>query len=293
MIILPTKDQIACSKPMLSAKVNKMASQLVLYGKVLDLIAIQKMDIVVACWVRSRVQCRTYRSPHLANTCGTRTSDSTRNCGSSMTLPQFLGLDIASNRVCGAINRGRLYLSPMIPLLEPKPAAALPIALGDPQNLESPSPAVAAAASIQQAEAAAPAKIKAIRFLASMDCSRNPQVEEAFLAALDDPSDAVRTAAVEAIIESNQKCEACNTGCQNCQSCGGCCTQAIFNRLNHLAYSVNENNCWTEPNSKVRRLARIALGKCNTPPPSIAPPVPLEMPSAATIELLYPPQPSK
>lgn len=206
-----------------------------------------------------------------------------------MTLPHFLGIDTASNKVCGMIHRGRLFLSPMIPILEPGPPVAMPLAMGDPANLQSPSPAVAAAASIQQAEAAAPGKIKALRYLSTMDCSRNPQVEEAFLAGLDDCSDSVRIAAVESIIDSNKRCQSCSTTCKSCSTCGGCCTPAIFARLNHLAYSVDEKNCWSEPNSKVRRLARIALSHCNSPEMPAQQPMPLEMPSPATIELLHAP----
>jgi hypothetical protein len=170
-------------------------------------------------------------------------------------------------------------MSSMLPFLEPRPSAAAPMAIADPCCVDSPSPAVATAASIQLAEAAAPAKIKALGYLATMDCGRNPQVEEAIVAAMDDSSESVRLAAVQAVVTASERCGRC--ACQ----CGGCCTVSIHNKLMHLAFSKDETGCWCEPSAKVRRMARIAMGNCQPREVVNSNEVPLEMPSPQAIEM--------
>ncbi|MFO0921555.1 MAG: hypothetical protein U0905_03600 [Pirellulales bacterium] len=202
-----------------------------------------------------------------------------------MTLPRYLGVNSVAHGMHRVIYRSRLRLSTYIPALEPAPAAAAPMALGDPACLQSPAPAVAAAASIQQAEAAAPAKVKALAYLATIDCSRNPQVEEAILAALDDPSDSVRIAAIQAVVDGASHCGPCASGC------GGCCTPAIRSKLMRMATETLPNGCFFEPNAKARRLARIAMEQCG-PSTQIATLGPEEVPPAAVVEwTLQPPTP--
>ena len=164
----------------------------------------------------------------------------------------------------------------LLPILTPLPASAAPIALGDPSCLDSPAPAVATAAAIQQAEAAAPGKVKALAYLATLNSCKNPPVEEAFLAAMEDPSDSVRIAAVQGIIDINVRCG----GCRSCgNGCGGCCTPAIQSKLHKLAFGTDEMGCWCESNPKVRRLARIGFCNCNSTGEPISQPRPEEMPA--------------
>ena len=196
-----------------------------------------------------------------------------------MTLPRYLGLESVATGVRRVLYRSRLRVATYVPILQPLPPAAAPVAIADPCCLQSASPAVATAAAIQQAEAAAPAKVNAIGFLSSIDICKNPNVEEAFLAAMDDSSESVRAAAVQGILDATEQCGT------SCGQCNGCCTPAIRERLTKLAYDVDDNGCMCEKSPKVRRLARIASCRCNPMQTSTSPPVPEELPSPALIEL--------
>ena len=206
----------------------------------------------------------------------------------AMTLPKFLGLDSIARGVGGGVRYIRLRVAERFPALQPT-ASAAPKAIGDPANLASPSPAVASAAAIQQAAADAPAKAKALGFLATLDCSQHPQVEEAYLAGLDDLSEEVRAAAAQAIIDSQRQCAG---GCKSCNSSGGCgqtcnecCTPAIRAKLTCMAYEMKGPNCYCEPSPRVRRLCRLALCSCGGAVETVND-VPLELPPAAIIELV-------
>ncbi len=95
-------------------------------------------------------------------------------------------------------------------------------------------------------------KVQAIALPRHDDLCKNPQVEEAFLAAMEDPSESVRLAAVQGIIDATERCGQCNSGCN------GCCTTALQQKLWKLAHDVDDRGCWSESSPKVRRLARIA-----------------------------------
>ncbi len=208
-----------------------------------------------------------------------------------MTLPRYLGLNTAWGGVRNLAYRTRLRASHYIPALEPHPAAAMPMALGDPACMASPSPAVAAAAEHQTAEAAAPAKIKAVSYLVAAAPSSDPKIEEAILAALDDASESVRAATLQAILDANEKCckphcrlSNANASCSRCCSgCGGCCTPAIAQKIYQMGYEFDEQGCPCEPIPRVRRLARLASQGC--PPTNVVDSIPLpeEMPSAEVI----------
>ncbi len=194
-----------------------------------------------------------------------------------MTLPQFLGLDSLGRGVIVGTRQLRLKLASRWPALQPS-VSNPPRAIGDPANLQSPSPAVATAAAAQQAAADAPAKAAALAYLATLGCRQQPGAEEAFLAGLDDVSAEVRAAAAQAVIDSQKTAGSLKCDCQ-C-SCSGCCTQAIRMKLMHLAYEQATPGCYCEPDSKVRRLCRLALAACGksevgvlaepeeTPPPA-------------------------
>ncbi len=170
-----------------------------------------------------------------------------------MTLPRFLGVDVCAKRtrLMGQIVRERVAV--LVPALEPKPVA---LPLSHPANAGSLSPTIAAAHKVHHAKAAKAAKIKAIAVLASEGCVGEPLIEEGLLAALDDSSADVRVAAVEAIVRSTVGCDA---------GCGDCCSEPIRGKLTSMVFEKNGPCCWAEPNSKARRLARLALDSCGGP----------------------------
>lgn len=141
------------------------------------------------------------------------------------------------------------------PPLEPPPS---PVPLTDPSNLaEDAPPANQAAASVKAQEDAANQKIKALKYLASIGCQKGyPEVEEAFLSALDDPTEKVRYTAVRALRDvAGSPCESCKTG-------GSCCTPAILKKLHSLAYDTDQKGCPLEPSAEIRREARLAVNRC-------------------------------
>lgn len=192
-----------------------------------------------------------------------------------MTLPRFLGLDVVARRTVLVGKLAREKAATVVPALAPKPLA-LPVS--DPANAESPSPAVANAHKVKKAKAAKAAKVKAVVALGLEDCVGDPLVEEGILAALDDPHAEVRIKAIEAIMRSRR-------GCDNCCN-GGCCSVPIRQKLTTMVYEKTGPCCWLEPNSKARRLARLALDGCGGPLPAVLPTVetmPAEFPPAEII----------
>lgn len=195
-----------------------------------------------------------------------------------MTLPRFLGLDVCARRsvLFGQIVREKAAV--VAPVLAPAP---LTLPLSHPANADSPSPAVAAAHKVKKAKAAKAAKVKAVALLAGEDCSADPLVEEGLLAALDDASADVRIAALEAVLRSTRGCDV---------GCGGCCSVAIRAKLSWMVFEKTGPSCWAEPNSKARRLARLALDACGGPAPSLhcdcidGQDVPYETPPAEIVE---------
>lgn len=131
--------------------------------------------------------------------------------------------------------------------------------LAHPLNLESPIPAIKAAAEIKVQEDLAPQKIKAIKYLASIGCGcydKDGKITEALLAAMDDCTEDVRLAAIEAVGESaaNKDCGYCHTNC--------CCGEKIVEQLAIIAYERDEQGCWVEPSERVRAAAIEALAAC-------------------------------
>ena len=107
----------------------------------------------------------------------------------------FLGQAFCGIRVL--IGRIRARLGMRFPGLEGTPPVT---AITDPANAESPTPAVKTAAEVKADEDAAPQKIKALRYLATVGCTDcYPDIEKAMLAALDDCTESVRYEAVKAI----------------------------------------------------------------------------------------------
>lgn len=177
---------------------------------------------------------------------------------SHCSLPEFLGLPEIARGTGGILQRlgsrllNGLDLTGRFPGLQPQPPV-LPIT--DPANLEeSAPPAVQAAAEIKQEEDAAPQKIMALRYLATLGCGGcYPKVEDALLEGLSDCTESVRFEAVKAL-QCKPEC-----GCRYCSS-PSCCSLKVRKRLEELT------TCEKEPSERIRRLARVALACCGTKP---------------------------
>ncbi len=173
-------------------------------------------------------------------------------------LPEFLGLPGIAKGAGGILQRlgsrllSGLDLTGRFPGLQPQPPV-LPIT--DPANLEEGAPpAVQAAAEIKQEEDAAPQKIMAIRYLATLGCGGcYEKVEDALLEGLSDCTEEVRYEAVKAL-QCKPEC-----GCKYCSS-PSCCSTKVRKRLLELT------TCEKEPSARIRRIARLALACCNTKP---------------------------
>jgi hypothetical protein len=165
-----------------------------------------------------------------------------------------------------------LDLTGRFPGLQPQPPV-LPIT--DPANLEEGAPpAVQAAAEIKQEEDAAPQKIMAIRYLATIGCGGcYPKVEDALLEGLSDCTEEVRFEAVKAL-QCKPEC-----GCKFCSS-PSCCSMKVRNRLEELT------TCEKEPSERIRRLARIALACCSSKPLTAEDDIPREGPPAPEMSSL-------
>jgi hypothetical protein len=198
--------------------------------------------------------------------------------GPPPTLPGFLGITECKQHTAqsfGALSSFVHRLFPMLSTAFPGAEGPPPIQpLSSPANLESPSPAVAAAAKIKQEEDQAQQKILALNYLATVGCGGcYPEVEAAFLAAMDDCTEDVRYAAVKAIKEAaGQPCTFCKSG--------SCCSPDVRRKLTELSEDHGDDCCLTEPSARVRRLARIALTYCGNQPleptPDIEGPVPTD-----------------
>lgn len=168
------------------------------------------------------------------------------------TIWQFLGVDKALHFGLYSVDQVRNRLGRRFPGLEHKPAV---LALSDPANLESSNPAVKGAASAKAEEDAAPQKMKALSYLATLGCGCYPGTKDSLLAGLDDCTEKVRFAAVSALRD------AAGSSCSVCQS-SSCCDEEVVERLDKVAYERTETGCFKEPSARVRRVARQALRVC-------------------------------
>ena len=149
---------------------------------------------------------------------------------------------------------------PKCEILKKKPPLA---PLADPANLESPNPAIKAAAEIKAEEELAPQKIKAIRYLSTIGCRCYPQVKPALLAALDDCTEEVRYEAALAFCRSaGNPCTVCNSST--------CCDPDVRKKLADLASGMDDQDCWKEPSPRVRSAAAGALNACEMIAPAEA-----------------------
>lgn len=195
-------------------------------------------------------------------------------------LIDFLGFTALCEKLTPVVQHKIAHLATVFPFLKPKPCLK---PLDAPENLKSPSPAISAAAAVIAAEGLAEQKIAGLKALAEVGCGGYPEVEEAFLASLSDPTEAVRFEAVQAIrYAAGDPCVPCGGG--------SCCTPEILKQLDKMTNGIKDDGCPFEPSPRVRRAARLALKTCG-PPPLVPKPagVPLEVPPA---ELLPPLEPA-
>lgn len=173
-------------------------------------------------------------------------------------LGQFLGVPQIARGVGGVLHRigsrllTALDLTGRFPALQPKPPV---LPLSDPANLQPTAPpAVQAAAEIKAEEDAAPQKIMAIRYLATLGCGGcYEKVEDALLEGLSDCTEEVRYEAVKALqCQPQSPCKFCNTA--------SCCSAKVRRRLLELT------TCEKEPSERIRRNARLTLACCGTVP---------------------------
>jgi hypothetical protein len=183
-----------------------------------------------------------------------------------MTFWKFLGIPQGYRRVRDGLSNRRGNR----PWRERKPPVKR---LADPANLESDVKPIKAAAEIKQAEDLKQQKIKAIKYLAEIGCGcydKDGKVSDALAAAMDDCTEAVRLATVEAIMEAAQG--------EMCSKCGtrSCCKEKVVLQLARLAYERDDKGCWIEPSERVRQAAAQALEIC--------------CPGRAPIEIIAPPE---
>lgn len=172
----------------------------------------------------------------------------------AITLPKFLGLDVAFAGIRGVGLRVRNRLGTRFPGLEPRPPIR---SISDPANMdENASPAVKAAAEAKVEADQAPQKAKAIRYLATLGCGKcYPDNEDALLAAMEDCNEMIRYEAVRGLRKSvGDQCGCCRQS--------SCCSPKLVQKLYQLAYGVDDSGCPIEPSSRVRRNARLAIQGC-------------------------------
>jgi hypothetical protein len=142
------------------------------------------------------------------------------------------------------------------PALERKPPLK---PIGDPKNLESPDASIKKAAEVKQAEDLKKQKIKAVKYLASIGCgcyNRDGSITDALLKSMDDCTEEVRLATVQAMSEA-----AMGERCANCKQ-RSCCSEELSNKLYEIAYERDETGCFLEPSERVRLAAAEALRTC-------------------------------
>jgi hypothetical protein len=128
------------------------------------------------------------------------------------------------------------FFPPLCPPPTPAQAAAL--------AASQPGSAAAAAAAIQASEAGAKARVAAVEYLGTVDCSRWPEAQKALIKALlEDPNECVRFAAARAL----------NSGC--------CCSKPVIEALK-TCVSGQATNAPAETSPRVKAAAFSALQNC-------------------------------
>jgi hypothetical protein len=182
------------------------------------------------------------------------------------TVWQKLGIPQTGVRIRdGILNRQGNF-----PGLEKKPPL---LKIADPANLEPGKPdMLKAAAMIKQEQDLKKQKLKALKYLAEINCGcydKDGKVEAAFLEALEDCDPDIRTAAIEGLSKAAAECSKCRSGCEIT-----CCTRKILEKLHDIAYGTKDG-CFKEPVADIRQAAKALYCKC--PPPAVEPIIPEEL----------------
>jgi hypothetical protein len=120
---------------------------------------------------------------------------------------------------------------------------------------QQPGGASAAAAQIQASEANAKARVAAVEYLGTVDCSRWPEAKKALIYSLrEDPNECVRFAAARAL----------NSGC--------CCNQEVIEALRTCVSGEAKGNEPPETSFRVKASAFSALQNCLLRVPEVLPP---------------------
>ncbi len=140
-----------------------------------------------------------------------------------------------------------------IPSICPPPGAAQAAALAASQ----PGSAAAAAAAIQASEADAKARVAAIEYLGTVDCTRWPEAQKALINGLrQDPNECVRFAAARAL----------NSGC--------CCNKKVIDAMRLCISGETTDGAPAETSVRVKGAAFSALQNCLMRVPEELPPEP-------------------
>ncbi|CAK9056418.1 Uncharacterized protein SCF082_LOCUS41063 [Durusdinium trenchii] len=128
---------------------------------------------------------------------------------------------------------------------------------------DGPGGPVGTAAAIAAQQKTTGEKVAAIRYLATVDCLRYPEVVHSLLISLDDCAEEVRYEALLAL----RKC--CGTSCQACcdprltSTCPNCqCQTVVIARLSDLLLARDVNNGYLERSERVRQLASAMISEC-------------------------------
>ena len=142
---------------------------------------------------------------------------------------------------------------------------------------ESDNPAMSLAAKAKKEEKDAPLKVKAIKYLGTLDCNCYPEVVDALLASLDDCNESVRIAALKALqgkcktkSRCKRKCGPSGLPCEPCDCCGCQCQKKVIEALNEHLLARDASGCLKERSRKVRDLATCMIEEClsrREPPP--------------------------
>jgi hypothetical protein len=190
------------------------------------------------------------------------------------TVWQKLGIPQNTARLRdGLINRRGNF-----PGLEKKPPL---LKIADPANLQPEKPdMLKAAAKIKQEQDLKKQKLKALKYLAEINCgcyNKDGAVEAAFLEALSDCDPDIRTAAIEGLEKAAGNCK-CKTGCETT-----CCTKKLLDKLQDIATGVDDKGCFKEPVPEIRKAAKAVFCKCPQPAPEPIVPEELIAPEADPI----------
>lgn len=170
------------------------------------------------------------------------------------------------------------------PKLEKKPPL---LKIADPANLKPEKPEVIkTAAKIKAEQDMKKQKIKAIKYLAEINCgcyNKDGAVAKAFLEALNDCDPDVRMAAIEGISTTIGNCSSCRNRCQP-----SCCSLEVHKKLQDVAHGKDDQGCWKEPSAEIRKLAAAVVCKC--PCPQANPVEEIPAPAAVEIEELVAPE---